>query len=306
MPNQKFYKLFYQPTFNKIVRSTLRPFRFVLPASMKIPVSGIITVHNNGKQIRFKTNETSPMTKILFWEDKGCTFEFSEIFKDLVINCDSFFDIGANVGYYSLLAKTVKPEIDVYSFEPSIGPKHFLKENIALNNFNDIHLIEKALGDKTGTIQFFEEKNPKYAYQEFHASGIGNTENTWGISNFLKYEVELTTIDDIVSKENIKSIDLIKVDTEGTEDYVFKGGIESIMKFQPIIICEVLKDKIESKIEEIIVSELGYLMFQFQSKINKLIEIKSIIDCNKNGETNYFFVPVSKRNLIEKFVIKNG
>jgi FkbM family methyltransferase len=306
MSNQNFYKLFYNPTINKITRSVLRPFRKVLPESLKIPVSGIISVYNQGKEIKFKTNETSPMTKILFWEDNGCTFEFSEIFKDLIIHSNTFFDIGANVGYYSLLAKTVNPKIEVYSFEPSIGPKHFLKENIALNNFNDIHLIEKALGDATGTIQFYEEKNPKYAYQKFHASGIGNTENTWGISNFLKYDVELTTINDVVASENIKSIDLIKIDTEGTENFVFRGGIESIKKFQPIIICEVLKDKIEDKIQEIIVNELNYLMFQFQSHSNKLIEITSIRECNKNRETNYFFVPVSKRNLIEKFIINNG
>jgi len=303
MLKQKIYQFFYSPLVNLIIRSILKPFKQILPESLKFPVSGVIEISCENKKIKFFTNETSPMTRHLFWEDRGCTFEFSLIFKDLIKQSNSFFDIGANVGYYSLLAKTLNPEIEVYAFEPSFGPKYFLKENAKINNFESIHIIEKALGESTGLIQFFEEKNPKYSYQKHHASGIGNTANTWGITNYLKYDVELTTINEVVKQKLIQGIDLMKVDTEGTENLVFKGGLESIKKFQPIIICEVLVDKVENQIQQIIVEELGYTMFQFQSKTNKLIEIDSIKENNTNGESNYFFVPNNKLNLIEKFIV---
>lgn len=302
MFKQKLYQLFYSPFINLIVRSILKPFSNILPDSLKIPVSGIIEIKCGSKKIKFKTNETSPMTKILFWEDKGCTFEFSEVFKALIKKTNTFFDIGANIGYYSLLGKTLNPQLTIFSFEPSIGPKYFLKQNIKLNNFNDIHIVEKALGDRVGNIQFYEEKNPKYAYQKHHASGIGNTENTWGINNFLKYDVSVTTIDQVVNEFNVNSLDLIKIDTEGTENFVFKGGIKSLLKFQPIIICEVLKNKIEDEIQKIVLEDLNYKIFQFQSKTNKLKEINSIKGNNDNGETNYFFVPKSKLEMIEQFI----
>lgn len=299
----KLYKIFYHPIINIIVRSILKPFKTILPENLKIPVSGVINIKSEKGEIKFITNETSPMTKILFWEDKGCTFEFSQIFKEIIPYCSTFFDIGANVGYYTLLAKKLNPNLHIHSFEPSNGPKYFLKKNCEINHFQNINLVDFALGNYNGQIEFFEEKNPKYAYQKHHASGIGNTANTWGINNYLKYSVELIRLDDYCTRQNISSIDLIKIDTEGTEDAVFEGGLEIIKKSQPIIICEVLPGKIEQKIQEIIENEFKYEIFQFQSKTNKLKKITTIVDENQNGETNYFFVPTSKLNLVEAFVI---
>ncbi len=300
-----FYKIFYTPLINYIFRSILFPFRSIISHKLKIPITGVISIKTNtNKKIYFYSNETSPMTKILFWEDKGCTFEFSNIFKHLIISSKTFLDIGANVGYYSLLGKTINPTLNVFAFEPSKGPKYFLKKNIQLNNLDSIHVIEKAVGDSIGMISFFEEKNIKYPYVEYHASGIGNTANTWGIDNYLKYDVELTTIDQVVLEKNIENIDLIKIDTEGTENFVLKGGLDSFNKNQPIIICEVLPNKIEDKIQKIIADELNYSIFQFQSKTNTLIKVDSLKSAVTNGETNYFFVPPSKIKLLNQFIEK--
>jgi FkbM family methyltransferase len=299
---QQLYKIFYHPIVNSFFRSILKLFKGILPAGLKIPVSGVIKIKSDKGDIKFFTNETSPMTKILFWEDEGCTFEFSKIFKEIIPHTNTFFDIGANVGYYSLLAQKLNPAIAIHSFEPSAGPKYFLRKNCEINGFQDIHIVEKALGNYNGNIEFFEEKNPKYAYQKHHASGIGNTANTWGINNYLKYPVELIRLDDYCSQQNIATIDLIKIDTEGTEDAVFEGGLEIIKKSQPIIICEVLPGKIEEKIQQIIELEFKFEIFQFQSKTNRLKKITKIVDENKNGETNYFFVPTSKLSLIQPFV----
>ena len=300
---QLLYKIFYFLLFNLIIRSILRPFRSSISSKFKIPINGIISVKTEKNQkIYFTSNETCPMAKILFWEDRGCTFEFSIIFKELVKNSRSFLDIGANVGYYSLLGKTINPNLNVIAFEPSKGPKYFFKENVKLNNQSSIILVEKALGDSDGEIDFYEEKNQKYLYREHHASGIGNTINSWGIENFTKYKVELTTLNNIIEQLNITDIDLIKIDTEGTEDRIFIGGLEQIIKNQPIIICEVLEGKIEDQIQDIIVNKLQYNIFQFQSKSNKLKEIKIIKDENHNHESNYFFVPTSKIHLIKQFI----
>jgi FkbM family methyltransferase len=283
-------------------RNTLYPLRKILPNKFKIPVTGEITIHLNAeKKISFFSNETCPMTRHLFWEDEGGTFEYSEIFKKIITKQNSFFDIGANVGYYSLLAKTLHPEIIVFSFEPSKGPNYFLNRNKELNNFYDLNVEEIALGDMDGEITFFEDINPKYKYIKHHASGTGNTQNTWGNVETDKYNVKIMTLDEFVVERNIESIDLIKMDTEGTEDKVFLGALESINKFRPIIICEVLENKIEEIIQQIVLN-IGYEMFKFDNSTNRLRKIESLKLENGDGNNDYFFVHPEKINLLQEFI----
>ena len=71
-------------------------------------------------------------------------------------------------------------------------------------------------------------------------------------------------MDDYCKEAHVTTIDLINIDTEGTEDLVFSGGKESILRSNPIIICEVLSGRIESKIQVIITKEFGFDIFQFQ------------------------------------------
>jgi FkbM family methyltransferase len=295
-------RLFYLPFINFLYRNLLYPIKGMLPDKFKIPVIGIISISYQDKKINFFSDETCPMARHLYWEDKGCTFEFSNIFIDLVKNSKVFFDVGANVGYYSLLSKTVNPSIDTFAFEPSNGPNHFLNTNIKLNNFETIIVVNKALGNSVGSIDFYEEKNPKYPYRKYHASGIGNTINNWGITNFSKYSVDLTTLDNFTSNSNIEVLDLIKMDTEGTEDLVLEGAISTIKKFLPIIICEVLPNKVEKRIEKIIL-DLNYDMFQFVEHSKKLIKIKALYENPNDINSNYFFVPKTKSHLIEKFLV---
>lgn len=242
------------------------------------------------------------MSRHLYWDDYGCTFEFSGIFKKLIADSKTFFDIGANVGYYTLLGKTINPDLQAFAFEPSKGPKHFLEENLKINRFEDVHLIGKAVGFHEGSIDFYEERNPKFPYLEYHASGIGNVSNSWTIENYAKYPVELTSIDAIATQYDVQQIDLIKMDTEGTENEVLKGGINTILRFKPIIICEVLPNKIEQEIEKIVIEQLDYLIFHFDSKTNKLQRIAKITGNDFKNDCNYFFVPREKENLISMFI----
>ncbi len=63
---------------------------------------------------------------------------------------DVIFDIGANTGVYSLIAKAVRPQSTVYAFEPVSRVFNRLNENIALNKF-DITAVEKAASNADGT-----------------------------------------------------------------------------------------------------------------------------------------------------------
>lgn len=294
-------RIIYQTQINYIIRIFLWPFKDLLPEKYKIPVNGIIKVHLEKEDVLFTANETSPMLRELYWNYYQCNFEFTDILLELVRNSKVFFDIGANIGYYTMISKKSNPELDIYSFEPSNGPFYFLEKNIELNQFLGIKASKLAVGDQNCIIDFYEDINPKYKYQKYHVSGTGNTSNTWSSEKMNKYSIDCIKIDDFIFKEKIKTIDLMKIDTEGTEDKVLLGAMSSIIKFQPIIICEVLPNKIEAEIFKII-KGIDYLIFQHIEDQNKLILVDEF---NLSLNRNFLFVPKTKISLIEKYIDKH-
>ena len=157
-------KLVYQFIYNPIVNFILRRIcKILLPITgFRLPPSGIIRINlTGGRSFRMATNQTSYVTKKLYYEGTQA-FEYSPIFETLVTKCRTFLDIGANTGYYSLLAATSGPT-KTYAFEPSPGPLHYLKLNVDLNNFSQqIEIIDVALSDRKGTITFYSPVNSKY------------------------------------------------------------------------------------------------------------------------------------------------
>lgn len=128
-----------------------------------------------------------------------------------------FFDIGANVGFYTLIAQKFFPELECIAFEPS--PETFLnlKENIAMNrNKGNIEALELALSSRSGTTIFgdFGDCSGKNAILETSI----HTEND--LKN--KISVNTNTLDsfNISAQETY----IVKIDTEGHELEILKGG----------------------------------------------------------------------------------
>lgn len=296
-----FRKLFYSPIINIVYRNFFKLFKSILPNKMKVPVVGVIQLKDDDKVIKFYSNETSPMTRILYWEEKGFSFEFSTIFIALIKSSSTYIDIGGNVGYYSLLANAYNPSMRIYTFEPSNGPYYFLRRNIELNNCKNITAEKIALSDKAGSIDFFEERNPKFPYIKYHASGIGNTKNTWEITNFEKYSVSTITLDEYVKMKGIESIDLIKMDTEGTEDLILSQATKVLKDMRPIIVCEVLTERIALSIETIL-TNYNYTFFKFIEHTKKIKPISKMSNEMETDNRNFFFVPNEKKEVLNTFL----
>jgi len=293
---QFFYKVFYHPAINPIllwINKLLSPI-----TSFQLPPSGSIQLNVNEK-VRFKmvTNQTSYVTKLLYWRGPD-SFEYTPIFKELISKCDSFIDIGANTGYYSLMAAAVNPVSMIYSFEPAQGPLHYLTKNVFINNFQkQISVQPIALSSQSGEVMFYEVKNKKYTYLLHNLGGVGSLNED---SSKMAYSVKTETLDQFISKNSITHVDLIKIDTEGTEYFILEGAEESITKFRPIIICETLFNKIEGKLEAIMKGH-GYLFFNHEN--GKLTRVNTLIRQKDNGVRDCFFVHPAKVYLIEKFTI---
>jgi FkbM family methyltransferase len=128
------------------------------------------------------------------------------------------FDVGANVGNYSLMLIEEFPQSKIYAFEPNINTFQQLVANIG----NSVRCVNAGLGS--------EEKAEKiYTYSNnlasTHASIYKEVFSVFhGTNDIIESEFQMMALDDFCEKENIDTIDFLKIDTEGNELNVFKGG----------------------------------------------------------------------------------
>ena len=118
-------------------------------------------------------------------------------------------DVGANVGYYSLvLAHFLQQDCTIYAFEPNPHTYECLTRNIALNGMGDvIHARHLGLSDCAGEAAFSEP--------------VGNSGATTLVEG---HGVAVSTLDSFVRANGIARVDLIKIDVEGMERPVLEGG----------------------------------------------------------------------------------
>jgi|GEM_PF-2169949 len=173
-------------------------------------------------QVRGVPFQMTPEGAIAFRAWSGLRFESAEL--EFILGVlrpgMTFFDIGANSGVFSLAAgaKLRAQAATIFAFEP--GPSTFaiLENNLHLNRLPEICAVRTAISDTTGESQLFLNaaskdglnslRNPSYP----DAEGVGCE------------RVSTITLDDFVTRENITHVDVMKVDVEGAELLVFRGG----------------------------------------------------------------------------------
>jgi FkbM family methyltransferase len=155
-----------------------------------------------------------------------------------------FWDIGANIGIFSIYASTIFEDIKVIAFEPSFLNLRILSRNISKNNFsNKIKIIQFPLTDKPNQILDFNE----FSLEE------GASQNSFGVNyghdgKVMKYQNSFsiygTNIDYLI-ENNISEIpNYIKLDVDGIEHLILKGGEKTILKSKILksIILEINED----------------------------------------------------------------
>lgn len=158
------------------------------------------------------------------WDD-----EVGNVIRSTLKAGDVFVDIGANVGYFSLLASQCCGQ--VISFEPNPKCLMQLNENIALNKRTNIDVRPIGLADACGKA-------------EFH---IGDAANIGGgslrKSSGEKFSIQLDTMDAQLAGQRIR---LIKIDIEGAEVLALKGASKLLSRVDaPDVICEVSENSLK-------------------------------------------------------------
>jgi len=153
----------------------------------------------------------------------------SIITRKLLSKGDHFVDVGAHVGYFSILAAQVVGESGhVYSFEPSPLQIAKLKRNVMLNSFsNRVTTFEMAVGER-------EEESTFYQGPIDH-NGLSSLRHIEKYSQ--KFHVNVAPLDKALNINQIP-VKMVKIDVEGAEFSVLKGMNELIGNWRPFIAME--------------------------------------------------------------------
>jgi FkbM family methyltransferase len=296
--------IIYKTIYNSTINSILRPFSklvYGLFGKKLFSISGKVKVITKDAHFFLNTNQTSSVTQDIYYNG-GNKYEFTPLFSDLIKKCNVFLDIGANIGYFSILGAKINPACKIYAFEPSIGSLHYLKQNIQLNSIKSVEIIDKAVSNFDETLTFYEVKNTKYPWIKHNLNGSNSLEGKYIKKETNSYPVQTISISSLVKESNLNEISLIKLDTECTEHLIIESSLNEIKQFQPILISEVYP-VIESAIERLINSLEGYEMYQIKNH-SQLFKISSFSQINKDDlDRNFVFLPSSKLHLIKDFIL---
>ena len=193
-------------------------------------------------------------------------FELEELtyFKKYIKKGDVILDIGSNIGLHALYAsKLTGSDGKVFAFEPVKKTYMRLAENIGLNNFKNIKHFNLAISDVSGEAEITTSKD---GYDAWNSMAAATNEDE---KNFIKEKIQTQTLDHFIST-NVGStkIDFIKIDTEGWELNVLKGGESYLKNNDPIIMVEyaesILK-KFNRNLEDIydILTKYGFKLYKY-------------------------------------------
>ena len=150
-------------------------------------------------------------------------------------NGATFVDVGAQIGYYSLkAAKVVGPSGHVIAIEPNPETLKKLNANVQASGAN-VTVAPVACSDAEAMLDLFAASaanTGETSLSKANAAQSGTVGNT--------YRVRARPLDDIVRESGVSRVDVIKVDVEGAEFLVLKGAQETLAKYHPMVLVEII------------------------------------------------------------------
>ena len=212
------------------------------------------------------------------------------LFSKIIKPNSTIIEVGGHIGFISLwFDNLTRPNGKIFVFEPGSNNLPYIKKNIA--SHNRIKLIEKAIGNYVGTVDFYQDSltgQNNSVVKDFEGYKR-NTEFSFVSSDIDKVKVPITTID---TEFKDTKIDFIKIDIEGGEFDAICGAREVLLSYQPVIMIEVQAD------EEKLYHELLSYGYEFwglsETKITSYIQLKGNVFClhkekHKDLINNLFF-----------------
>ena len=253
-------KLRSSQPFNRLVTSGVKalfpkPPEFLIKYLHRIDL--VETKLPNGRILKLNSKGDDWVSNQVFWRGwKGYEPETIPLFYKLAEQSAVTIDVGAYVGFFTLLAAHANPNARVFAFEPMSAIHQRLAQHIELNTLQNVTTTFGAVSSKEGEAEFFHVEGfdlPTSSSLSFEF--VKNTEH------ITSTKVKVFQLDKFAQENGIEKIDLMKVDTETTEPDVLIGAMNLLEKHQPDIFCEVLAGRAEGgKLKEIL-APLGYKFY---------------------------------------------
>lgn len=198
---------------------------------------------------------------IAFYDIRGYEETETNLFESYIKEGDVVLDLGANIGYYTLVAaKNVGKSGKVYAFEPDPENFAYLKKNVEINNYQNVVCVQKAVSNVNGMSKLYLHKFQTGAYTLF---GKGDD----------YVEIETVRLDDFFKDKNHR-VDMIKLDIEGSEGIALVGAQKILKENKNIkIISEILPDAMKKSAVNTgqlfnLLIDYGFSIYQINDKSN--------------------------------------
>ena len=269
--------------------------------SVVIQKNGIVLTKANGVKLYFDFSQSICRAEVDLLLEGDPEKEDMVFINDYLSNIDSrgvIFDIGANVGIFSLDFWLKHNSLEYYLFEPIPMTYRGLINNALLNmgtipdNYKTHNI---GMSDKKGSFDFFVPASNEAASlvaneDSFYRKRADENGVYNGCDDIERVECKVETVDGFIEENGIERVDFIKIDVEGNEKNVLKGAEASLKKYKPLVYCELLRKHAKRfgyHPNEVIeyMSDMGYVCKTMRD--GQLVLVKEITE--DTIETNFFF-----------------
>ena len=151
-----------------------------------------------------------------------------KLYRSLAGGSEVILDIGANIGCTALLSSDLSS--NVYAFEPSPTTFAFLKKSISNSGRDNVFIQNIGLGSESGeTTLTFSPSN--------RAGGFVSNQTQASVGHIVE-KIVIRRLDQVVGSLDLHRIDFIKLDVEGFEEHVLRGGRKTLKDFTPVVVLE--------------------------------------------------------------------
>jgi FkbM family methyltransferase len=184
----------------------------------------------------------------------------ARVIAELLQPGDTFIDVGANSGFFTLLAShRVGPTGQVFSFEPVPSMRKRLLENISLNAMSNISVHDVAVSNTEGVLPLFEGPEGHKGISSLRH--IDNSATT----------IEVKTVPLDAFSDTFSAVSLVKIDVEGAEQLVLEGMSNILKEDHPNVVIEITDDYLQAFGHNAIrlashLTEMGYRMYAIRAE----------------------------------------
>ena len=216
-----------------------------------------------------------------------------------------FYDVGANLGQTLIKVKTIDSDINYHAFEPNYLCSNYLSKLIKINNWANTYIYPIGIFNEN-SLQYLEGKSDYDKSSSIIPDCAETTKVVKKITSFYTYE----TIKNFIGTDKV---DIIKIDTEGTEPEVIKTLESLVRKDLPLIFIEVLKLQKDNALkirrdQDLFsyIKKLDYIIFRInknlKNKFTSIEEINSFGDYFDNIYADHLLIPIDKVNIYKSLV----